>query len=468
MSGGTSGGVALGGGVSGGAAMSGGTSGGVSLGGGTSGGVALGGGTSGGTSGGLAVSDAGLPSGESCSTALPLSFGPTIDSGGLRTRRAQVNGSTLSALDDHQGTCGGSGAPELVYRFDLLGPARFEGQMQWVGVSANPALYLRASPCTPGFNEVACDTRASAPPTTAIVTVPRLDAGSYFLFADGRTTGQRGPFSLTVDLFERGSVGTCASPEVLSFDAGIARAEGNTRFLADAFRTPCAAALGGGEQVYRFDVPSQQDVTFTIASVAEAPILSLHQGTCAGPSVWCNTGSRLRQVTVPGLAAGTYTLVVDAWSISDAAAFAVTATLGSFNAGALLPGDTCFNAQPLVLSNGGSGTATVAATTSGYFKDTGAGSCPSDGADRVFTFDTTSTRTLTATITSATPGFMPTLIHRSGSCGSAGSGDRCQVSGDDGGLPTLTVSAPPGRQYLVVDGPSWSSAGDFTLVVTVQ
>jgi|JI10StandDraft_1071094.scaffolds.fasta_scaffold121195_3 hypothetical protein len=339
--------------------------------------------------------------------------------------------------------------------------------MVWAGVFANPALYLRAAPCTPGLAQLACNTSTSAPPTTSSITAPSLVPGAYFLFADGRTTGHRGPFELTVDLYELPDAGTCATPHPLTFSGGVARAEGNTRFLNDGFTATCAPSGGGGEHVYRFDNPSPQDLTLTVSAPGGAPILSLVQGVCAGAGVSCSIGPPNRQVTVPGLAAGTYTLVVEAQAPFNASEFALMATLGAVDAGSLLSGDTCFNPEPLNLSNGTSGTASVTATTTGYFKETGTNACSSGGADRIFTFETTSQRTITATITSTTSGFRPTLIHRRDLCPNERANDSCRETAADGGLPVLTVTAPAGRHYLVVDG-AWAEAGDFTLQVSVQ
>jgi len=87
---------------------------------------------------------------------------------------------TLRARDDHAGSCGGAGAPEQLFRFELTERRRV--QLALVDGEQTGVLWLRRA-CADAATEVACSAgvRGGDAPRLDLA----LDPGTYFVGADG-------------------------------------------------------------------------------------------------------------------------------------------------------------------------------------------------------------------------------------------------------------------------------------------
>ena len=120
----------------------------------------------------------GPPANDVCGGALSLVF---------QEGTAQVKEMSLFATDIYSAVCGGAGAPELVYTFEV---APNTSQLS-VNVEAdfNPVIYLAKDGC--GANPIAC-----VPDSSYAMGWPT--PGTYFLFVDGKTAADKGLFTLTL------------------------------------------------------------------------------------------------------------------------------------------------------------------------------------------------------------------------------------------------------------------------------
>ncbi|HUU01984.1 MAG TPA: clostripain-related cysteine peptidase [Myxococcota bacterium] len=118
------------------------------------------------------------PHGESCADAIPIQ---PVD--------GTIVGSTLDAVSDGTGTCGGNG-PDRVYRFDLSESMRFEADMS----GYDTVLHLR-SVCDDQGSQIDCDDDGGVG-TASHLDPTILDPGSYYLWADSYSAG--GDFQLDV------------------------------------------------------------------------------------------------------------------------------------------------------------------------------------------------------------------------------------------------------------------------------
>jgi hypothetical protein len=354
------------------------------------------------------------------------------------------------------GSCGGTASGERVYRFVTTQLSNLKATVTPDG-GQTPLLYLRRANC--GGTERACKVgpRLGEPVTLEVGNLP---ADTWFLFVDGLTQ-TAGGFGLDLSLTPPIPGDACQSAEGLSFDsAGMARVQGSTRGLYDDQRLSCDTGPAP-DRVYTFTATQLSSLAATVSPLDDGgywPGLSLRQGTCLSSyeracKVAPSAGSGAF-ITAGSLQPGTYQLWVDG----------AGGTSGDFDLVVRLftppPGESCGNAQPLFEDGGLS--ETVSATLQGYAHDTG-GSCggaPS-GSDRAYTFDTSETMNLRATLTTAA-GETGVLYLRSYSCTS---GDRGCALG--AGTVQLEVpNLPIATHTLWVDSVG-ADAGAFTLTATL-
>jgi hypothetical protein len=138
---------------------------------------------------GLALSSCG---GDTCGDALELSFDDT----GF----AAAAGDTSRGADDLEGTCGGAGSPDQVFHFALAearGPSVF--RMLSEGGSWDAVAYLRHGDCAAGL-DVDCSDSGVLGFGSSELLADRLEAGDWFVVADGLSSEAKGRFRLEVEL----------------------------------------------------------------------------------------------------------------------------------------------------------------------------------------------------------------------------------------------------------------------------
>jgi len=100
---------------------------------------------------------------------------------------AKASGMTLFSTSNYKAACGGDGAAENVYQFDV--PAGTSSIAVNLTADFSPALYIAKDSCTAA--PIAC-----VPGTTYTMAWPT--PGTYFLFVDGKTAPDKGLYSVTV------------------------------------------------------------------------------------------------------------------------------------------------------------------------------------------------------------------------------------------------------------------------------
>ena len=100
---------------------------------------------------------------------------------------------TTSGDSANEGTCGGSGAPEAVFKIVLNDKSDLFVTTH--GTGFDTVLYLRNGCCGP---EVACNDDADGR-KTSVLSQRGLVPGTYYIYVDGATSADAGPF--TVDIY---------------------------------------------------------------------------------------------------------------------------------------------------------------------------------------------------------------------------------------------------------------------------
>jgi hypothetical protein len=189
------------------------------------------------------------------STALCDSSAVTVTLPGGR-----FTGTTAGNSSDH-GTCGGSQAPEAVFKLVLT--AKSDVFVTTHGTSFDTVIYMRSGNCC--GTEVLCNDDADNR-KTSVLTSRGLGAGTYFIFVDGANGGASGDF--TVDIYATPTTinGTdnCGSP------ARIANlpVTGTTCGMNDDFAPNMGCLVGAqstsGDGVYYFVLDANSTaVTFS-------------------------------------------------------------------------------------------------------------------------------------------------------------------------------------------------------------
>jgi hypothetical protein len=182
----------------------------------------------------------------------------------------------IRATDNNsQPGCGGAGGPDTVYKFTLT---------DWRTVKINtaapftPKVYLRKDDCQTG-QAVGCGGAALS---------ADLKSGTYYLFMDSDDAAQRGNYNISITATAPAPPpnDTCASPQLMSFDAnGVAEAYGVTLFSTNAF-TACNGEQGL-DNVFQFTVPAGTlKVTYDLTTTFN-PILSFKRDACTNAPYSC-------------------------------------------------------------------------------------------------------------------------------------------------------------------------------------
>jgi hypothetical protein len=252
----------------------------------------------------------GVP-GDGCGDAAPLGSGAAVT--------GTANGDTFAARDDVAGSCGGAGAPDVVYRLDVAKRSRFVATLD--GEEATHLLVAWRR-CADRSAEVACG--------RSIDTV--LTPGSYFVAVDGAEPDTFGRFSLAWAVRDlTAQVGACASAVPLV----EGRATSSTTVGAgDRFVTSCGASdagASGADRVFKINVASRSTVRVTVSSTGFDPAVAIRRVCADGApnggdlEVACeaDADSAHKTSVERTLEPGPYWIVVDGQSANDQGAFTI-------------------------------------------------------------------------------------------------------------------------------------------------
>ncbi len=242
--------------------------------------------------------------GDACADAIPLATAP-------------LAGDTFAARDDVAGTCGGAGAPDVVYRLDVPRRSRFTASLENEEAAHVLVAWKR---CADRGSEVACG--------RAIDEV--LAPGTYFVGVDGATPDAFGRFSLAWSLRDlTGQANACASAPPLVAGAQVSS---TTAGSSDRFATSCGGGdpgASGPDKVFKFVLPARATVRLSLtASTFDAAMAvrrSCGDGTSPAMSeeLACEADADggHRTVIERAFEAGSYWVVVDGQSPGDQGPF---------------------------------------------------------------------------------------------------------------------------------------------------
>ena len=197
-----------------------------------------------------------------CSDAAPLQVGHT------------VTGTTTGSQDAFTATCaGGAHSPDRVYRLDVQARSRMRVRMR---SDHDGALYVR-SDCTNPSSEVACNDDFGDQQHSLVTAV--VDAGHYFVYADGYNLAASGNFTLDAELAPEAGGGatgdqcSAASAAVPGTPTGV-----DTFAAADDLSGSCGGQ-GAPDVVQRLDVRARSRVRVTFTGAEHSGVAYLRR-TC--------------------------------------------------------------------------------------------------------------------------------------------------------------------------------------------
>lgn len=346
----------------------------------------------------MAGGSAGL--GDTCAAALPLVF-----DGGVATIAFDLN------LFTHQysPSCSPNTGRDAVFVLSLSEPSDLTITGTDLSGFGAPILSLEGTPCQGATPLDAGSAPTCIPPfgLTTQLTVPRLPAGTYFLFYDQTfLSSSARPQRLTVGRSPAAINETCREATALFPDGGLGALHvGTTAQQRNDVSAPCASSPGH-DAFFWFEASAGQRLTASLVSSAFQPALFvLPLSSClpdaglghdGGVSVAACTTGRERSdpamLDLPSLQSGRYLLVVDSTgSQLSNGSYRLTAQLSSTPA--TQTNTTCSSATPLTLGPGpAAGTsfrARVTGSTLGA-PNTHVESCfgPTVGSDVVYSFTT--------------------------------------------------------------------------------
>ncbi|MCU0697331.1 MAG: hypothetical protein MUC96_12455 [Myxococcaceae bacterium] len=424
------------------------------------------------------------PTNDTCATALELD--PSTATGGT----ISLQGDTSRAKNDASG-CEGTG-PELVYAIDLAAPRRMVARVVPLsGSRLQPVLYLRrAMMCESAVarEQLAC-TAAGQAGFPALLDVPGLEAGRWYLFVDGRF-GTSGAFDLQLEFTPPPappSNDSCTMPTPLPVGSGMATFPNETTVGATRSALTCASPSTAGDVAYTLTLASRQSVSLDAHALTGSPLLPVlslkPQGPCALTAA-SPVGMRCaisddqvpdRAVAhFPVLDPGTYTL----WVSGD------LQTQGAFSlrvlTGPPIPpasNDVCGSMTAMMnfsLTVGSTSTGDTRGATPGTEGRCGLppGANGEFAPDVVYTLQVSQQGPVTITVSPEVMGgelFRPVVYVRGGpaqsACTSVGANVGCQAAPDFGQPVSLTLpSLAPGLYSVWVDG-AGTSAGRFSVSI---
>ncbi len=243
--------------------------------------------------------------GDGCSDAAPLSAPD------------KPTGDTFLARDDVAGSCGGGGAPDVVYRVDIARRTRFAAQVE---SEEGRHILVLSRACGDRSAEIACAARIDE----------ALAPGVYFLAVDGATPSSFGRFTLDVRARDIGAQETaCKSPPLLVAGKPLTA---STSGAGDKFTTTCGGredAPGTGDRVYRMSLAQKSHVQILLATPTWDGVVALRRScvdVAASPrssELRCNNdvGDAHHSKIDMTIDAGVYFVVVDGHSAGDEGPF---------------------------------------------------------------------------------------------------------------------------------------------------
>jgi hypothetical protein len=245
--------------------------------------------------------------------------GDTCASPGVYQPGQDLAADTFAAGDDLQGSCGGQGAPDVVYRLDLQSRTRLRATF---ADQEFPSVVYLTSQCG-GGNEVFCvDTSAGQPIDQT------LAAGTYFLVVDGTTPDGFGSAQIAMQLDDLGALDAAcrAAPQIRPGH----QVTGDTTTSTDRFQATCAGMAQSPDLIYRLVLRRRQHVRLSAEQQDfDGAIYIRRDCLDANTEVACNddAGDTRHSFIDTVLEPGTYYVFVDGYASGNQGHFSLDVDL---------------------------------------------------------------------------------------------------------------------------------------------
>ncbi len=371
----------------------------------------------------------------------------------------QATGTTIGTLDDASGTCGGDGAPDVVFRLDPTESGRVRVSTEGSPIGLSTAVYARTA-CDDAATEISCNAGVGGSAGSRL-TFPVTGTDPIFIFMDGRTATQLGDYVLDVFYAPDDVPGTCDNPIPITLDEDGAFTDTNSTELAfDDLASSCGGD-GAAERVYVFTPPPGAEGRF-LASTENSPVgfsTTLHArvGAC-GPGVTersCNAG-------VGGSASARIQGYLNAGEELYLAVDGRGTGFGDYQLDFRFeqsPPGSCDAPTPLVLSEM-SDVMVSGSTVDGW--DDGGGTCGGETSfDAVYSVGIPEAGRVGVS-TTPSAGYS-TVLHARTDCGDVGTERGCNAGVAGSAGSTLEILGVVEPLFLFVDGRSGLASGDYDL-----
>jgi hypothetical protein len=238
------------------------------------------------------------------------------NSAGTATPGQDLELDTFQASDDLAGSCGGQGAPDVVYHLDVQNRVRLRARM--VDSEFQAAMYIQRQ-CGQSASEVVCSSAAGGNGGTELDA--NLQPGSYFLVIDGLTPDQFGAARVEMQVDDLQALArTCQQAPRLRPGHTVT---GDTSSSSDRFQASCASGARSADLVYQLVLTRRSHVRISSNQQYDGALYLRRDCIDASTEVACNDDSpdNTHSMIDTTLDRGTYYVFVDGFADRNQGSF---------------------------------------------------------------------------------------------------------------------------------------------------
>lgn len=237
---------------------------------------------------------------------------------GVAQNGAALAVDTFQARDDAQGSCGGQGAPDVVYRVDVQNRGRLRATM--TDPQFNGVMYLQQR-CGDTTSELQCTAPQQGPQGVQGGIDATVQPGTYFLVVDGVSANDFGQAQVAVQFEDTQALErTCRNAPTVTPGRRIT---GTTAGQPNNFTATCAGNAESGDQVYKIVLARRATVRISVEADYDAA-LHLRRDCADGTTeLGCNDDStdNRHSFLENTLERGTYFVIVDGFRTGNTGSF---------------------------------------------------------------------------------------------------------------------------------------------------